>query len=340
MTDTLIWSAVVAVATIAVVWGMDAAARHRSAGFRHAMWAGAMASLALTPGLLAVAAWAASRPGVASIPAPSWTPAEPAAASGVPWLVVAWAIPAALLAARSVVGWILAAGIARRATPVGDHGWREEAAASARRLGLTRTPPLAVAEGIPGPAVVGILRPVVLMPPSALNAPATVRRAILDHELAHVGRGDVLLTRVSALARALHWYNPLVWWSGTRLDLTAECACDERVVRGGVSVGEYARILAQAVGAPPATPLLAGAGFGTAPVVKRLEALVSRRHRAPAPRDRWFFVAAMVLALAPLAVASATLVGRQDDEQVLVLPEGATFTFAEGGGPAVGVRRE
>lgn len=329
--DILGWSAGVALVTVALVSVMDIVARGRSAAFRHALWAVGVASLVVTPALLALAGWAAARPANAgAAPIASWTGAEPPAA--LSWLGLAWAIPATLLALRSAGGWFLAARLARRAAPLPLREWQAEAEASARRLGLSRAPSVAVTDAVAGPAVVGVVRPVLLVPPQALAAPASYRRAILDHELAHIARRDVLVTRVSALARALHWYNPLVWIAVARLDLAAECACDDAVLMGGLSPWEYARILTRTIGAPTASPVLAGAGFGTAPIVKRVEALAARKRarRSLAPRDRWALAGALLLALAPLAAASVTLAHRSDRSEVLIIPEEAAFIFTEG----------
>jgi beta-lactamase regulating signal transducer with metallopeptidase domain len=333
MIHILPWSAGVASVTVAVIAVLDVAARGRSATFRHALWSVGLASLLATPVVLAVVV--ADAAPTTTAPVPSWTQVDTPPA--FPWLVLGWAVPAALLALSAVAGWVLAARLARRAAPLPPSAWHADAEASARRLGLSRPPLLVVSDAVRTPAVVGVFRPVLLLPPQVVTATAAYRQAILDHELAHIVRRDVLATRLSSLGRALHWYNPLVWWAVARLDLAAECACDDAVLRGGLSSTEYAGILAHAVGRPP-SPAYA-AGFGTAPIVKRVEALAAREHirRSVAPPERWALAAAMVLALMPLAAASATLAGRPAAAEVIVLPEGASFTFSEGApgpGPA------
>lgn len=325
MSGTLAWSFVVASLTVLLVAAMERAARARSAAFRNRLWTAAIALLLATPPLLAFAARSAS---AAPAQIPTWTEAEPGVS--LQWLVLAWAVPATLLTLRSIAGWILAARLARRSVPVPPGPWHSAAEAAARGLGLRGAPSLAVSPDVPGPAVVGVLRPVLLLPAEALAAPVAHRHAILRHELAHVARRDVLATRLAMVARAIHWYNPLVWWAVARLDLAAECACDDAVIRGGLSPRAYARILAAATRGRATSPALVGAGFGTAPIVKRVEALATRRSvgTAPAPRDRWVLAGATMLALMPLVVASLVLARRPHPDGAFVLPEGAAFSFS------------
>ena len=55
-------------------------------------------------------------------------------------------------------------------------------------------------------------------------------RAIVAHELCHVGRRDNLAAAVHMIVEAVFWFHPLVWWIGTRLVEERERACDEEVL--------------------------------------------------------------------------------------------------------------
>lgn len=54
---------------------------------------------------------------------------------------------------------------------------------------------------------------------------------VLQHEMAHIKRGDNWLKLAGYLSLCLHWFNPLVWLAYTLLCRDVEAACDELVIR-------------------------------------------------------------------------------------------------------------
>ncbi|GMV03930.1 MAG: hypothetical protein AMXMBFR53_02120 [Gemmatimonadota bacterium] len=326
----LAWSAGVAGATVGLVALMEYLFRNRAAAFHHALWVAGLAPLAAAP--VAFALVGLGEAGGDLAPAGgatlSWTAAPVATGDASMGWTLAWAVPCAVLLLRALAGWYLAERLARRARRLRAPEWRSDALAAARRLGLRTVPRLAVSPEIPGPAVVGAFRPTLLLPPASVHAPPRTRRAIVEHEFAHVARRDLLLTRLAALVRALHWYNPLVWWALRRLDLTAECACDDAVLRGGLSPRQYVRVLVDAAHPPLASPVLAGTGFGTAPIVKRVAALASprRSRRALASRERGLVALLTAAALAPL-VAGCVMASSMWGERTVHLGPNSAYTF-------------
>ncbi|MFN8091107.1 MAG: M56 family metallopeptidase [Vicinamibacteria bacterium] len=332
MSRFLVWCAVVSAATLLVVSLVDILGRHRSAAFRHASWLAGLVPLLAAPAILARVLLAGADPiPPTMMDGPSWAVAAPPSATRLSPLVLVWLAPALVLALRSLVGWFLAARLAARARPLRSAAWGPDAEASARTLRLRSVPRLAVSDEVAGPAVVGALRPVVLLPPDVLGAPPPVRRAILDHELAHVARRDILVTRAWAIARALHWYNPLAWWGARRLFLAAECACDDVVIRRGMPPREYAAILVATLrGGRPAEGL--GAGFGSAPVVERVRALASRRNRdGLAGRERRMLAVAFTTTMVPAAVAVALAPRALPRAEVIYLDAETRFTVKSKG---------
>jgi beta-lactamase regulating signal transducer with metallopeptidase domain len=59
------------------------------------------------------------------------------------------------------------------------------------------------------------------------------RRAVLLHELAHIARHDCLTQLLAAVACALYWVHPGVWWTAHRLRRERERASDDRVLATG-----------------------------------------------------------------------------------------------------------
>lgn len=96
-----------------------------------------------------------------------------------------------------------------------------------RTLGLKRRVDLAETKAVGSPAVFGLVRPVVLLPPGLAEAlPPNQLRYVLLHELAHVKRRDIAVNWVLAALQALHWFNPLIWFAFHRLRIDRELACD------------------------------------------------------------------------------------------------------------------
>jgi bla regulator protein BlaR1 len=91
------------------------------------------------------------------------------------------------------------------------------------------------------PGVIGIFRPVLLLP-ERIWEDLTPRqlRAILAHEACHVERRDNLTAALHMLVEAIFWFHPLVWWIERRLLAERERACDEQVLRMGSEREDYA----------------------------------------------------------------------------------------------------
>ena len=75
-------------------------------------------------------------------------------------------------------------------------------------------------------AAAGWLRPFVLLPRDWRSWTSLERRAVLAHEMAHIGRADYVLGIVAQLGLALYFYHPLVRWLVARLSLGQELAAD------------------------------------------------------------------------------------------------------------------
>jgi bla regulator protein BlaR1 len=144
----------------------------------------------------------------------------------VRWAVLVWAVGCAGLMIRWWVSWRRARALVRSAVPAGT----------------LESVPVMRSMQFQEPAVVGILRPALLLPEGISDrlTPAQLQ-AILAHEIGHVRRRDNLTGAIHKLVEAVFWFHPLVWWIGARLIEERERACDERVVRLGHEPQTYAQ---------------------------------------------------------------------------------------------------
>ena len=88
---------------------------------------------------------------------------------------------------------------------------------------------LAVSGGVSTPMVLGVVRPVIVLPDRAI-APGQLED-ILAHELTHIRWWDVLYKWFAMAVTALHWFNPLMILLRRELDRLCELSCDEAVIR-------------------------------------------------------------------------------------------------------------
>ncbi len=118
----------------------------------------------------------------------------------------------------------------------------------ASKFGFGGVPRLAIlgqgqsSERIPvGPVVVGLLKPVVLLPAAALvQLTPSQLEAVLLHELAHLRRYDPYFLLFRRAVETLLFFHPAVWMLSRRAALECEKACDDLVLAQGVAPGDYA----------------------------------------------------------------------------------------------------
>jgi beta-lactamase regulating signal transducer with metallopeptidase domain len=177
---------------------------------------------------------------------------SPALGAALGWLVLAfvWSLGTAIVLARGIARHRGALHVARSATDAPAFA-RELVAELAMRLRV-KQPRLVVGDDATGPYVVGLLRPIIVVPPAIATrarnglADATLLRAALLHELAHVKRRDALGRLVQLAAVALFWWLPVTRIVSRRLELARERACDAWALESGdVSRPAYARLLLQ-----------------------------------------------------------------------------------------------
>src|SRR5690606_37981293 len=147
--------------------------------------------------------------------------------AGYGWLPAAWAAGAlALLLLQALRQW----RFRRSAGPLCARGDGSYAAA------------------VDGPAVLGLLRPRIVVPHDFdRRFTATERALVLAHERVHVQRGDVPATALATLLQCLFWFNPLVHLALARFRRDQELACDAAVVaRHPDARRDYARAMLNA----------------------------------------------------------------------------------------------
>jgi beta-lactamase regulating signal transducer with metallopeptidase domain len=104
-----------------------------------------------------------------------------------------------------------------------------------RFVGCRRVPVLISREYDGPPFTAGLLRPYVLLPARGVRGlREEQRRAVIEHELAHVRHLDVLLVGALLYVSAFFWFLPGVSWLVARIRALVEQSADDAAVRAGV----------------------------------------------------------------------------------------------------------
>jgi HEAT repeat protein/beta-lactamase regulating signal transducer with metallopeptidase domain len=300
---------------------------------------------------------------VADVPDPAAPEADPcplvsrctvatlAGVSPAQGFVGLWLSVAAALLLRLLIGALAAHRLVRRALPVGDTSWLQLLKDAKEMTGVTGAVRLYESDDVGMPVTLGVFRPTIVVPPVATSWSEERRLTVLVHELAHVSRNDVVTCLAARIACALHWLNPLVWRAARKLRDECERACDDLVIRAGMTASTYADDLLD---------IVRNAGISRSPAVAlpmaqrsdfegRLLAILEpdAPRRGPS-RVRSLavavFVAAIAMPLAAMAPLPTEMNGDDTEDPTIVLDDEGTADSdvglgrgeEEGGGLASG----
>ena len=144
----------------------------------------------------------------------------------------------------SAAGWFIAQRLKRRSNRVLPEIWQSRMATLAGQLGIRRGIRLCESTLAQVPAVIGWIRPVILIPAGALiNLSAQELEAVLAHELAHIRRFDYVANLLQSAIEALLFYHPAMWWIAKRIRAERENCCDDLAIAACGDRVVYARAL-------------------------------------------------------------------------------------------------
>jgi beta-lactamase regulating signal transducer with metallopeptidase domain len=222
-------------------------------------------------------------------------------------LSYAWLLGVIVLSVRSFGSWIAAQQLRTSHVRPAPDEWLNRARRIADRLAIRRT--IAVLEsGVAEvPAVIGWIRPVVLIPLSNFaGLDGGQLEALLAHELAHVRRHDYLVNLLQTAVETLLFFHPAVWWVSRIIRTERENCCDDLAVSVCGDRVRYARALA-ALEQLRCQRFALAATDGS--LLKRIERLLGRDAVEAGSRLRWIPVA--VLSVFAILLAGAQVRPKQ-----------------------------
>jgi beta-lactamase regulating signal transducer with metallopeptidase domain len=195
-------------------------------------------------------------PSVAAMVLTTYVPAPPqmlrvplrdplrAASDALPWVVSLWLAGVIVLSLRLIVQWLRARRLVTANAQPACEPWLAMANRLGVALGVRHVVRLLESTAVQVPAVVGLLKPVILLPANALGGltPGQLEM-ILAHELAHIRRHDFLVNLLQAAVETLLFYHPAVWWISKQVRIERENCCDDLAVAVCGSPLQYARAL-------------------------------------------------------------------------------------------------
>ena len=162
----------------------------------------------------------------------------------LPEVVVLWVAGVIAFSLRLASQWMAAHRLLMMGTrppPPACTGALERVAA---RLHVTRPVRIVESALVQVPAVLGWLRPVILLPASILTGLTPLQLdALLAHELVHIRRYDYVVNLLQSVIETLLFYHPAVWWVSRRVREEREHCCDDLVVAVFGDVHLYAQAL-------------------------------------------------------------------------------------------------
>lgn len=268
--------------------------------------------LRLLPAAKAGAAAVVSGPALAGTPTPQHLqvpvqeqPAQPGTAAApqpqakarvLDVLLGLWLLGIMIGIVRIARQWWQARRLVLKSQACGDERMLSDVAELAQEFGISCVPEIRMADGLDAPLLAGLVNPVILAPRVFLNekSPAQLRMMVA-HELAHIKRRDLAWEWLTAVARVVFFFHPLVMVAGKENRLASEMAADEVALTvGGLERVDYAGMLVEVAArivTPPKQELIAGIVGSHQNLKRRLQAM---KHIQPRSGQRLTAVAIII----------------------------------------------
>jgi beta-lactamase regulating signal transducer with metallopeptidase domain len=181
----------------------------------------------------------------------------------LPWIILVWLLGVGIFSLRLTYAWLYTQRLKLYMARAMDGKWEEALHRLCEQLQVRRPIRLLESTIVGVPTVIGWLRPVVLLPVSAVTGLSWIQlEALIAHELAHIRRHDYLINLLQAVIETLLFYHPAVWWVSRRIRQEREHCCDDLAVTVCGNALTYARALLEMEQLRAAGPQLAMAVNG------------------------------------------------------------------------------
>lgn len=162
----------------------------------------------------------------------------------LPWFVLVWFVGALIFSGKLLLSFVALQRFRTKGVKLAEQSLQLKLLDFSRRLNIKQKITLLESKLVPVPVVLGWLRPVILLPTSAITGLAPKQlEMLLAHELAHVMRRDYLVNILQSVLESLLFYHPVVWWVSGQIRREREYCCDDIAVSLTGDSRSYAQTL-------------------------------------------------------------------------------------------------
>lgn len=199
--------------------------------------------------------------------------------------------------------------------------WKQRIIELAQDLRIQRSILLLESAIIKVPMVVGLLKPVILIPIGLLsNLPQGQVEAVLLHELAHIRRKDYLVNLLQSFAETIFFFNPALLWISSLMREERENCCDDiaisriknkkQFIHALVTFQEYAMLQSSSSAA------IAFAGRKNY-LLNRVKRIIDNENKKLNAMEKGFFI---------LSIVAISLIGLMSMRQSSAQKKGSTIS--------------
>lgn len=223
------------------------------------------------------------------------------------WLAVLWLAGIVVMSLRALGGWYLVQSRRHLDTLPVPADLLRRCHRLQCRMAVASPVRFALSHRIDVPMVIGWLKPVILIPVSALAGLSPQQLdALILHELAHIRRLDTVTNILLVAVETILFYHPAVWWVSRQVRIEREHCCDDFAVSACGDAVMYVEALTSLETGKAAGSMALAANGG------RLKDRVARLLDAPVQSRRSSLSAATGLTLLGLVAASVAVAQAQN----------------------------
>lgn len=163
------------------------------------------------------------------------------------WITVSYLVGLSIMLARLCMALWGGSRLRRCAVPVDEPELLRSIQDAVGRLRMRSAPVVAFCRRISAPVVIGVFRPMILLPVAFSTGLTSENiRVLIVHELVHIRQYDHLVIVFQRMIESVLFFHPTVWIASRRLSLERELVCDDLVLAGGEQRVHYAQSLLRA----------------------------------------------------------------------------------------------
>lgn len=318
------------VAVLAILaWGVLTACANRSAALRHLLGMGFLLAMAVVPAISFLGFLSQPVLDVNATLLPVMSPVGSGTPGRFEWqsnalaaaMTITWLLGVALMLLRHFGGLRVVAALDRKAGGGLPAQWLQRVLALQRKLGISRTVLVRLADDVAAPFTARLFRPVIWLPLSLLTRlPVEQVEALIAHELAHIRRLDWLWNGMQCVLESLLFFHPGAWWLSRRIRQEREHACDDLAVAACGDAIALAEALTELERDRHLSPRLVLAADGGS-LMNRITRLLTGSN----PGSRWRLPVGILVVL-----ASGALLATQVDFSRYTFPDLQVSSTTEG----------